>query len=396
MSNWSNPTVDSAYTDVLTDLKDRDLDVAKGLDPAVVTVTNPSTNMIRWDSANNKWQKYNGTTWNDLTATYSISISGTAGAVAFANITGKPTTLSGYGITDAQALDSDLSAVAGLATTGLIARTGAGTAATRSIAAPAAGITVADADGVAGNPTLALANDLLALENLSSSGIARRVATSTWTAGTAIVTSEIGDDQVTYAKVQNVSTHDRILGRVSSGAGDIEEITCTPLARTLLDDSTLVEARTTLGMFPSGTRMAFNQTSAPTGWTKETSATYNDAAIRLVTGSVSTGGADAFSSLFGTGKSTAGYTLQVADMPNHTHGVSDPGHTHGLTDGQSVMSGPAGAILFGGSGGNLSQVGIANATTGIGIQAQGGGGSHSHTLNNFNLKFVGFIIATKN
>lgn len=36
---------------------------------------------------------------------------------AFSSLTGKPTTLSGYGITDAQPLDSDLTAIAGLSTT---------------------------------------------------------------------------------------------------------------------------------------------------------------------------------------------------------------------------------------------------------------------------------------
>ncbi|CCD92593.1 hypothetical protein BRAO375_2100019 [Bradyrhizobium sp. ORS 375] len=42
----------------------------------------------------------------------------------------------------------------------MIACSGAGTAAARTITAPAAGITISNGDGVAGNPTLALANDL--------------------------------------------------------------------------------------------------------------------------------------------------------------------------------------------------------------------------------------------
>ena len=40
----------------------------------------------------------------------------------------------------------------------------------------------------------------------------------------SIETLQIGDDQVTYAKIQNVSATDRILGRDSSGAGISEEI----------------------------------------------------------------------------------------------------------------------------------------------------------------------------
>jgi len=40
-----------------------------------------------------------------------------------------------------------------------------------------------------------------------------------------IATAGIGDDQVTYAKIQNVSATDRLLGRDTAGAGDAEELT---------------------------------------------------------------------------------------------------------------------------------------------------------------------------
>ena len=41
----------------------------------------------------------------------------------------------------------------------------------------------------------------------------------------SIDTAHIADDQVTYAKVQNVSATSRVLGRITSGAGVIEELT---------------------------------------------------------------------------------------------------------------------------------------------------------------------------
>lgn len=78
-------------------------------------------------------------------------------------------------------LDSDLTALAGIATNGIYVRTGAGASATRSVVAPAAGITVSNGDGVAGNPTLVLANDLAALEGLAGNGFAVRTAADTWT-----------------------------------------------------------------------------------------------------------------------------------------------------------------------------------------------------------------------
>ena len=73
------------------------------------------------------------------------------------------------------------------------------------------------------------------LANVSSSTIAGRLnndslATSKIAAGAlptdvTIATANINDDAVSYAKIQNVSATDRILGRDSSGAGVIEEIT---------------------------------------------------------------------------------------------------------------------------------------------------------------------------
>lgn len=89
----------------------------------------------------------------------------------------------------AQPASSELTATANLSTTGLIARTGAGTKTTRTITAPAAGITVTNPDGVAGNPTIALANDLAAVEGLSGTGIPVRTNTDQWTTRTIQGTS---------------------------------------------------------------------------------------------------------------------------------------------------------------------------------------------------------------
>lgn len=84
-----------------------------------------------------------------------------------------------------QPLDADLTALAALASNGLVARTASNTYALRTITAPAAGITVSNGDGVSGNPTLALADDLAALEALSGTNtIYYRSAASTWTAVT--------------------------------------------------------------------------------------------------------------------------------------------------------------------------------------------------------------------
>jgi hypothetical protein len=67
--------------------------------------------------------------------------------------------------------------------------------------------------------------------------------------------------------------------------------------------------------FPSGTSMLFQQTAAPTGWTKQT--THDDKAIRIVTGTVGTGGSSAFSTAFAT-PSVAGGTVSGDPTTNQT------------------------------------------------------------------------------
>jgi len=133
-----------------------------------------------------------------------------------------------------------------------------------------------------------------------------------------------------------------------------------------------VEGVTLGGSFAAGTRMLFQQTTAPTGWTKEVSATYNDAALRFQTGTVTTGGSSGFIATMNAAGTTAGFTLTTAEIPSHTHTV--PSSAAGGTTGS-----PAASL----------------ADTPLTSGATGGGGSHAHTLSSFNLKFADCIIATK-
>jgi len=71
---------------------------------------------------------------------------------------------------DKQQVDATLTALAALSGTGILVETGVDTFAHRSLTAPSAGITISNADGVSGSPTFALANDLAALEGLSTFG----------------------------------------------------------------------------------------------------------------------------------------------------------------------------------------------------------------------------------
>lgn len=74
-----------------------------------------------------------------------------------------PTTLSGFGITDAQPLDSDLTAIAALSTTGVSVRTGTNTWALRTLTGTSNRITITNGDGVSGNPTFDIGSDVVTL-----------------------------------------------------------------------------------------------------------------------------------------------------------------------------------------------------------------------------------------
>ncbi len=150
--------------------------------------------------------------------------------------------------------------------------------------------------------------------------------------------------------------------------------------------------------FASGTRMLFQQSSAPTGWTKESSATYNDAALRFVTGSVSTSGSLAFSSAMASRSITGtvgNTTLTVDQIPAH-------GHPWYADSGNLGNSGYADGIMTTNDGSPLTHNafdGTPSATAGEQIGGTGGGQSHNHSLsvNNLNMavKYADVIIAQK-
>jgi len=79
-------------------------------------------------------------------------------------------------------------------------------------------------------------------------------------------TSWVIDNQaVTYAKIQNVSATDKLLGRSTAGAGSVEEIACTAAGRAILDDADASAQRTTLGLGTLATQSGtFSGTSSGT------------------------------------------------------------------------------------------------------------------------------------
>jgi hypothetical protein len=125
--------------------------------------------------------------------------------------------------------------------------------------------------------------------------------------------------------------------------------------------------------FASGTRIGFQQTAAPTGWTNDTSAAINDSTLRLVTGLFTPSGGSVAFSTWNAQTVTGDATLSAAQRPSHSHTTDTGGAQYG--------AGPAGTSA-------ARQVASATGLT-------GGGGSHNHPLTQ-NIKYYDFIIASKN
>lgn len=143
--------------------------------------------------------------------------------------------------------------------------------------------------------------------------------------------------------------------------------------------STAFVAAAVAALIPSGTKMLFQQTSAPTGWTKDT--THDNKALRVVSGAAGSGGSVAFTSAFtsqATGGTVGATTLTTTQIPSHTHPTV--------------------------AGTGTSQTANASKSNNVNINrssgATGGGGSHDHTFSgssiNLAVQYVDVIIATKN
>jgi len=81
--------------------------------------------------------------------------------------------------------------------------------------------------------------------------------------GTGSFAATIANSAVTYAKIQNVSATDLILGRSSAGAGVVQEISCTAAARTVLAGATVSAMVDTLGGAAATGSGGISRTTSP-------------------------------------------------------------------------------------------------------------------------------------
>lgn len=173
-------------------------------------------------------------------------------------------------------------------------------------------------------------------------------------------------------------------------------------------------APTWQAIIPSGTKMLFQQTAAPTGWTKDT--THDNKALRVVSGAAGSGGSVAFTTAFtnrgisGSSDSvvvsgSVGYTtLDISQIPSHQHYVTT------TISGGTTLSGSSYVDYTASYGSNNSYTLAGNpnvANAGL-TSPSGGSGSHTHSFSgnahshavssslDMSVQYVDLIIATKN
>jgi hypothetical protein len=139
--------------------------------------------------------------------------------------------------------------------------------------------------------------------------------------------------------------------------------------------------------------MMFVQTAAPTGWTKSTA--HDNKALRVVSGTASSGGSVAFTTAFASQTPTGSVSVS-GTVGNHTLTTAQlASHTHSIPAQEQFN---AGTNLVGNSSNGTPQT--------VNTGSTGGGNSHNHSFSgsgsfsgsaiNLAVQYVDVIIATKN
>ena len=218
------------------------------------------------------------------------------------------------------------------------------------------------------------------------------VTTGTWSANA--VGAAYGGTGRTSLTAGNV-----ILGNGTSSVNFVAPGTAGNYLRS--NGSTWESAAPPGAEFSSGTRLLFQQTSAPTGWTKDT--TYDEHALKITSGTASSGGSVDFTTAFASQTPTGSVSTSISSISGSAGATTlstpqIPSHSHSIPAG--LGGGPYTAF-------DETSAFVVSRSTG----ATGGGGSHTHPFSfssgsasssftgnaiNLAVKYVDAIIAQKN
>lgn len=234
--------------------------------------------------------------------------------------------------------------------TGLQSYDGAGVFAGRTLTPPAAGITVTNGNGVSGNPTLALADDLAAVEGLGTTGLAARTAASTWT--TRTLTAGTG---VSITNGDGVAGNPTISATTAVPTTFTEDSgTATPSANNLNVLGTAAQGISTSGSGATVTITAANATALQKGVASfnstnftATSGNITSNALTVTAGTGLTGGGSVnlggtttinLDSPVSVAHGGTGDTTLTANGVLYGNGTSAVGATAAGTDGQVLIA----------------------------------------------------------
>lgn len=128
--------------------------------------------------------------------------------------------------------------------------------------------------------------------------------------------SDVGDAATAFDNIKQAASE--LVSGVVTFATEAEAATGTETGKAVTPAGVAAAVVAGAATFPSGTKMLFVQTAAPTGWTKDTN--LDNHALRLVSGTVGTGGTADFTSAFASRTPTGSIsinspTIAVGNLP---------------------------------------------------------------------------------
>jgi hypothetical protein len=235
--------------------------------------------------------------------------------------------------------------------------------------------------------TFASADETLTLTNTNASQTARnfRIVCTGTSGGARNLILGSGCQIEKFYLIQN-DLADAVTVKNTTGTGAV--VAAGTKAFVYNDGTNVSEAVTPAG-FASGTRMIFAQTTAPTGFTKDTS-NYNNHALRVVTGTASTGGTVDFTSAFVSQSVTGTVSTSVtASTGQVVQGGNISVSTGNATVPVTVNPATQGGNISVSTGNAAGPVSVGNTTLAVPTIP-----SHAHDQNTRNPSYAGFAMST--